>query len=117
DQPAARKCGDFMKQPVHFDLGQDYGQQAVLAAVAEKYVGVGRRDQGAKAVLGERPGRVLARAAAAEVLARKQYARALVAWLVEHEIGVERAACVGLVRPALVKIAPGVEQVRPEPRA
>ena len=64
------------------------GQQPVLEAVVEEDVGERRRDQRAEAVIGERPGRVLARAAAAEVLPREQDRGAPVARLVEHEIGI-----------------------------
>src|SRR6266545_3048 len=117
NEPEPRKSGDLMEQPVHFRFGERDRQQAVLAAIVEKYVGVGRRDERAKTVLGKRPGCVLPRAAAAEVLARKQYARALVARLVEDEIGVERAARIGLVRLAFAEVAPGIEEIRPEPSA
>src|SRR5262249_48231031 len=60
----------------------------------------------------QRPGRMLARAAAAEILAREQDLGALVARLVEHEIRVERALGVVLAGHARVEIAPGVEAVR-----
>src|SRR5438105_3048385 len=106
-----------MEQPIHLAFGERDRQQAVLAAVAEEYVGVGRRDERAKTILGQRPGRVLPRASAAEVLAREQYARTLVARLVEDEIGVERAARIGPVRPALVEVTPGIEEIGPESRA
>src|SRR5467141_3190909 len=117
NQPEPRKSGDLMEQPVHFRVGERDRQQAVLAAVVEKYVGVGRCDERAKTILGKRPGCVLPRASAAEVLARKQYAGTPVARLVEDEIGVERAACIGLGRLACVEVAPGIEEIRPEPRA
>src|SRR5712692_8063140 len=117
NEPERGKSGDLMEQPVHFAFRERDRQQAVLAAVVEEYVGVGRREERAKTVLGKRPGRVLPRASAAEVLARKQYAGALVARLVEDEIGVERAARTGLVRLAFAEVAPGIEEIRPEPRA
>src|SRR5438477_110263 len=117
DEPEPRKGGDLMEQAVHLAFGEHHWQQAVLAAVAEEYVGVGRRDERPKTIFGKRPGRVLPRASAAEVLAREQYAGALVAWLVEDEIGVERAARGGPVRPALVEVTPGIEEIRPESRA
>src|SRR5882724_776881 len=113
-QPESRESGDFVHQPVHFGLGEHDREQAVLAAVVEEDVGVRGRDDRAKTVFGERPGRVLARAAAAEILARDQDARALVARLVEHEVGIDPALGLGLARPALVEIAPGVEQVGAE---
>src|SRR5437879_909455 len=116
DEAKPRKGGDLMEQAVHLAFGEHHWQQAVLAAVAEEYVGVGRRDERPKTILGKRPGCVLPRASAAEVLAREQYAGALVARLVEDEIGVERAAR-GPVRSALVEVTPGIEEIRPESRA
>lgn len=68
-------------------LGQHDGQQAVLVAVVEEDVGEAGGDHGAKAKLVQRPGRVLARGAAAEVLAREQDGRTLIALLVEYESG------------------------------
>ena len=65
---------------------QDDGQQTVLEAVVEEDVAERGRDERAKAVVEQRPRRVLARAAAAEVAAREQDLRALVAWLVQHEV-------------------------------
>src|SRR6266849_236120 len=117
NEPERGKSGDLMEQPVHFAFRERDRQQAVLAAVVEEYVGVGRCEERAKTVLGKRPGRVFPRASAAEVLARKQYAGALVARLVEDEIGVERTARTRLVRPAFVEVAPSIEEIRPEPSA
>src|SRR5258706_8599867 len=42
---------------------------------------------------------------------------ALVARLVEDETGVERAPRFGPVRPALVEVTPGIEEIGPESRA
>ena len=78
------------EQPIDLRLRQHDRQQAVLEAVVVEDVGVRRRDHRAEAVVGERPRRVLARAAAAEVAAREQDRRALVARLVQHEVGIER---------------------------
>src|SRR6266513_3422147 len=109
NEPEARKGSHVVKQPVHFRFGERNRQKAVLAAIVEKYVRVRRRDDCAKSVFGKRPGRVLPRAPAAEILARKQYPGTFVARPVEDEIGIERAACLGFVRAARVEIAPGVE--------
>src|SRR5436190_11407283 len=116
-EPEPRKSGELVEQPIHFAFGEGDRQQAVLAAVAEKYVGVGWRDERAKTVLGKRPGCVLPRASTAEVLARKQYAGAFVPRLVENEIGIEPAARIGFVRLAFVEVTPGIEEIRPESRA
>src|SRR5256885_5811003 len=59
DEPEPRKGGDLMEQAVHLAFGEHHWQQAVLAAVAEEYVGVGRRDERPKTIFGKRPGRVL----------------------------------------------------------
>src|SRR5882672_3483523 len=115
DQPESGERGDFVQQPVHLGFGEHDGEQAVLAAVVEEDIGVRGCDDRAKSVLAERPGRVLARAAAAEVLACDQDARTPVARLVEHEVGVDPPLGLGFARPPLVEIAPGVEKIRTEP--
>ena len=69
-------------------FGQHDRQQAVLEAVVEEDVGEARRDDRAESRTAERPGRVLARGAAAEVLAREQDRGAPVARLVQHEVRV-----------------------------
>ena len=67
-------------------------QQAVLEAVVEEDVGVASaRSARESRTACERPRRVLARRAAAEVLAREQDRRALVARLVQHEVRVRPA--------------------------
>src|SRR5690606_8033183 len=71
--------------------------------------------QHAKAVVFQRPRSVLARAAAAEVVAREQDLRAVVARLVEHEVGVERTLAVVRAGLADVEVAPLVEGVGAEP--
>jgi hypothetical protein len=68
-------------------LRQHDRQQAALEAVGEEDVREARRDDGAEAVLVERPRGVLAAGAAAEVASRDQHGRAGVARLVEHEVG------------------------------
>ena len=84
---------------------QHHRQQAVLHAVVGKDVGERWRDDGAEAEIVERPRRMLARRAAAEIAVGDQDAGAAVTWLVEREVRVERA-----VRRA----PPVVEQKLPE---
>src|SRR3954470_16303749 len=71
-QFVARERVDLVEQACHLRLGQHDRQQAVLEAVGEEDVRVAGRDDGAEAVLVERPRRVLARRPAAEVLACQQ---------------------------------------------
>ena len=77
-------------------------QQAVGHGVAAEDVGERRRDHGAEAVVGERPGRVLARRAAAEIGAGQQNRRAGVARVVEDELGT--GAAVGAEPPVVEQI-------------
>jgi hypothetical protein len=69
-QPVTREGRHLVEQLGHLRFGQHDGQDAVLEAVVEEDVGEAGRDQRAEAVLPQRPGRVLAAGAAAEVLAR-----------------------------------------------
>src|SRR5579862_4648528 len=71
-KPEAGERSRFMEQAVHFAGLEHDRQQAVLEAVVEEDVRVRRRDDGAEAVVAESPRRMLARAAATEVAARKQ---------------------------------------------
>src|SRR5207302_431421 len=64
----------------------------VGAVKRERDVGERRSYDGAESVVAERPRRMLARAAAAEIAASKQNLRALVARLVEHKVRVRAAA-------------------------
>src|SRR5208283_2861050 len=57
-EPGKRGC--VVEQPVDLGFGEHDGQQAILIAVGEENVGVGRRDQGAKTIVDQRPGRMLA---------------------------------------------------------
>ena len=83
-------------------------QDAVLEAVVVEDVGERGGDHAADAEVEQRPGRVLARGAAAEVLARHQDLRLAVGRLVEHEVG---------LLLALLVVAQLVEQVLAEPGA
>jgi len=59
-EPKARKGSGLVEQPVDLRFGERDRQQAVLAAVVVENVGVGRRDERPEAVLGKRPGGMLA---------------------------------------------------------
>src|SRR5574337_956750 len=113
-QPVAGERRDLVEQLRDLRFGEHDRQHAVLEAVVEEDVGIARRDQRAKAVLLQRPGRVLAARPAAEVLAREQDRRALVARLVQHEVGVRAARGRVHAGLAVVQVAPLVEQVRAE---
>src|SRR5207247_8116243 len=98
-------------QAVDLVFRQDDRQQPVLEAVVEEDIGKGRRDERAKAVIEQCPGRVLARASAAEVASREQYLGTLVTRLVQREVRVEPALRVVHTRLAAVEVAPRIEQV------
>src|SRR5258708_8648189 len=116
-QPESGKRGDILKQAIDLEFGQYDWQQAVLEAVVVENIGITRRDQRTEAKVVQRPGCVLARGAAAEILARKQNLRALVARLVQDEIGIWLPS--GRLHSwlAMIQITPGVEKIDAEPRA
>ncbi len=71
--------------------GDDHdGQNAVLEAVVVEDVGEARGDHAADAEIEQRPGRVLARRTAAEIVARDEDLGLPIGRLVEHEIRVLR---------------------------
>ena len=80
----------LLHQRLHLLGRQDHGQQAVLEAVVVEDVGEAGGDHAADAEVQQRPGRVLAARAAAEVVAGDQHAGALVGRLVEHEVRASR---------------------------
>src|SRR3954451_24246832 len=51
DQPESRKRVALVEQAIDFALREDNGQKAILEAVVEEDVGVGRRDDAAEAVI------------------------------------------------------------------
>src|SRR5437773_9002896 len=71
-QLETRKRLHRMEQPIDVVLGQHDRQQAVLEAIVVENICKRRRDQRTKAVIKQRPWRVLARAAAPEISSRKQ---------------------------------------------
>ena len=75
-----------LDQHVAHRARQADGQDAVLEAVVVEDVGEVGRDHAAYAEIQQRPGRVLTRRAAAEILMRDQDFRVAVRLLVEHEL-------------------------------
>ena len=92
--------------------GVEYdGQDAVLEAVVVEDVGVGRRDDGADAIVFQRPRRMLAARSAAEVVTRQQHRSTRIARKIQHERGIRLARGGVHARLAVVEITPLVEQV------
>src|SRR5579862_7618030 len=85
----------------HFILGQRDVEKSVLSAVVREDVRERRSDDGAEAIIGQRPDGMLARGPAAEILASDQNAGALVPRIVESE---------RLVRCAVGRAPPVVEK-------
>ena len=112
----AGKRRDFVEERAHLRFAENDRQEAVLEAIVEEDVGKTGCDHAAKSVLVQRPGRVLTRGAAAEILARQQDGGALVTRLVEHEVRIGLALLRVLARLAWVQVAPRVEEVLPEAR-
>src|SRR5207244_5688945 len=100
------------EQPIDLVTCEHDRQQAVLAAVVVEDVGERRSYDRAKAVVEERPGRVLARAAAAEIAPREQDRSTLIARIVEDEVGVARPPRIVHGRLAAIEVTPCVEQIR-----
>ena len=115
-QLESRKRVRRMEQPVDLFFAKSDRKETVLEAIVVEDVGERRRDQRAKAVIQKRPRRVLARAATAEIPARKKDRRALIARLIQHEIGIAPTFGRVLSGLAVVQITPFVEQVRTEAR-
>src|SRR5262245_39422914 len=88
DQLETGKRRGVVEELVDFRLGERDRQETVLQRVVLENLAERGRDHGAKAVVAQRPGCVLARRADAEVLAGEQDLRALVARLIEHEPGI-----------------------------
>src|SRR5262249_13724116 len=79
-----RRC--LVEQLVDLGFAQRDRQEAVLERVVLEDLAERRRDHRAEAVVAQRPRRMLARGADAEVLAREQNLPALIAWLIEDEL-------------------------------
>ena len=105
------------EQRIDFMRGENDRQQSVLEAVVVEDIGEAGGDHRAEAVFVQRPRRVFARGAAAEVLARQQHAGAGIARGVEHEIGIERTHAVVLSWLTDVQVTPLVEEVGAEAAA
>ncbi len=80
-----RVRGAAGEEGLHVFFAEADEDDAVLAGVGEEDVGEGGGDDGEEAVLVERPGGVLARGAAAEVLFGDEDLRAVVGGVVEDE--------------------------------
>ena len=78
--------GALAHQRAHQLVAQRDGKDAVVGAVAEEDIGEARRDDAADTEIEQRPGRVFAARAAAEVLVGDQYRRVPPGFPVEHEI-------------------------------
>ncbi len=100
----ARLSGDQLEQGVDLLFLQAHRHHAVVDGVAVEDIGKARGYDDLEAVVGQRPGGVLAARATAEVLAGQQDAGTGELRLVEHELGV------GLLA-SIVEEAPVVEQV------
>src|SRR5262245_21021454 len=72
DQFETRKRGGVVEELVDLGFGEGDRQETVLQRIVLENLAERRRDHRAKAVIAQRPGRVLARRADAEVAAGKQ---------------------------------------------
>ncbi len=97
--------GAAVEQGCDLVIGEDGEDEAVLSGVREEDVGEAGCDDGAEAVLMDRPGGVFARTAAAEVFLGDEDLRAVMVMLVEDELRVGLAG-VG----AFLDAAPVVEE-------
>src|SRR3954447_13599031 len=105
-QAIARHCIDLPKQLVDRRGIEHQRKQSVLEAVVEEDIGIARRDHRAKAIVHQRPGGMLTRRAATEVLAREQDLSPRVARLMQDECGVERSLRIVHARLAAIQVAP-----------
>ena len=101
----------FIEQLSDDDFGQHDGQQAIFKAIVEENISEARRDQRAKTILLNRPRRVLAAGAAAEVFPAEHDACTLVSRLVEHKIRVDLAISKLRIRLAHIEETFGIKQI------
>ena len=110
DHQTVAFCGlYFLEQCIHLLGGQGDGQNAVLETIVEEDICKAGGDNGAEAVVEQRPWGMLAAGTAAKVLARQQYASALVTRPVQREVRVERTLAIIHTRFAMVEITPLVK--------
>src|SRR5690606_229469 len=108
-------CGfHFLEQGRNLFFGKNNWKEAVLETIVEENVGVRRRNNRPEPVLQQRPGSMLTAGAAAEVLARQKNGGALIARLIQHEIGVQWTLAVVHARLTVIQIAQFIEQIGPE---
>src|SRR5689334_3353653 len=117
-QPEPGEGRRIVEQLVDFGVGQGDRQEAVFQRIVLENLAERRRDDRAEAVVAQRPRSVLARGADAEILAREQDLRALVARLVEDELrilaprseaGVAEAAALDRLQVALRNDLVGID--------
>ena len=109
--------GDLVEQAVHRAFGQLDGQQSVLDAVLRKDVGEAGSNQHADAVSPQRPRRMFAAGAAAEIAAREQDRCTGVARQVQDKVWIRASRLQIHAGFAQVDIAQAVEEVRAKARA
>jgi len=96
---------DLVAQPVADCGGQPDQQQAVFARIVRKNIAEARRDHAADTEVAERPYRMFARRAAAEIAVGDQYLRAAGCAAVQDEI---------LTLQAIGRVAQFLEQMPPQ---
>ena len=111
------KSRGLVEQAIDLGFAEHDRQQSVLETVIEENVGERRRDDRPESVVAERPGSVLARAAATEIAPCEKDLRALIARLVQREVRIRSTLGRILARFIVIEIAPCVEQVGPEARS
>src|SRR5690606_27449242 len=99
-QTEARECLDFIEQMVDLRFTEHDRQQAVFVAVVKENIGKTRGQNRTEAILAQRPGSVLTRRTATEVLAGQQYRSTLVTRLIQYKILIQ-----GTIRVVLSRLA------------
>src|SRR5712691_1614668 len=84
----------------NLSLAQPDRKETILGAVVGENVGERRRDHRPEAEVAERPHRMFTRRSTSKILPRDQNARAFVAWLIEHEVGIFLSV---RVKPPVIK--------------
>src|ERR1700722_3646789 len=93
-----------LHQRLHLFLGQGHQQEAVLAGIGVKDIREGRGDDAAETIVRKRPGCMLTRRSAAEILARDQDSSIPVVGVVQNEVRMGRACVWPLLNaPPIIK--------------
>src|ERR1035437_5692587 len=114
-QGVAGESRRLVKQLAHLALSQHDRQQAILEAVVEEDIGVAGGDNGTKAELIKRPGRMFTRGTTAKILTRQQDRGTLITRLIEDKVRIWLATLWILPGIAGVKVAPFIKQVLAKP--